>query len=240
MNLPPRDYWRAAQSCVRSLEREPVSSSREANRAAWAATRRFCSLPAVRSSSMHFRFSARPVFRPRSPESPIRGRSTARERRARPRFAPIVEDASRASGRWPASVPHWLLSHALRCLSACRSASAAIVAYHVFASSRRNHGRAVTVPSLNGFTQTFPAVLNRSFSPYSNRLDSGQRGCFSAFQAAADRMGQSMSSVAVELLVQSGQIAHPLGLAAVHWFLNVNTPQDLHRAEAVIARVMRA
>ncbi len=51
-------------------------------------------------------------------------------------------------------------------------------------------------------------------------------------------MGQPIASVGVELLVQSGQIAHPLGLPAAHWFLNVNTPQDLHRAEALIARVM--
>ena len=102
-------------------------------------------------------------------------------------------------------------------------------------------GLPVTVPAVSGFSQTFPVVLDRAVLPaLQNDLHSGQRGCFSAFQAAAKSLGQPVASIAVELLVQSGQITHPLGLAAAHWFLNVNTPQDLHRAEAVIARVMRA
>jgi molybdopterin-guanine dinucleotide biosynthesis protein A len=101
-------------------------------------------------------------------------------------------------------------------------------------------GLAVTVPAVNGFSQTFPVVFDRSVLPaLQSDLDSGQGGCFSAFQAAAHSLGQPIASVAVELLVQSGQITHPLGLAAAHWFLNMNTPQDLHRAEALIARVMR-
>jgi len=100
-------------------------------------------------------------------------------------------------------------------------------------------GLAVTLPSVNGFSQTFPVVLDRSVLPaLQNDLHSGQRGCFSAFQAAARSLGQPIASVAVELLVQSGQITHPLGLAATHWFLNVNTPQDLHRAEVLMARVI--
>jgi molybdopterin-guanine dinucleotide biosynthesis protein A len=100
-------------------------------------------------------------------------------------------------------------------------------------------GRAVTVPSVNGFSQTFPVVLDKSVLPaLQNDLHSGQGGCFSAFQSAAGGLGQPIASVAVELLVQSGQITHPLGLAAAYWFLNMNTPQDLHRAEALIARVI--
>jgi molybdenum cofactor guanylyltransferase len=100
-------------------------------------------------------------------------------------------------------------------------------------------GLAVTVPSVNRFSQTFPVVLDRSVLPaLQSDLHSGQGGCFSAFQAAAHSLGQPVASVAVELLVQSGQIVHPLGLAAAHWFLNVNTPQDLHRAEALMVRVI--
>jgi molybdopterin-guanine dinucleotide biosynthesis protein A len=100
-------------------------------------------------------------------------------------------------------------------------------------------GLAVTVPAVNGFSQTFPVVLDRSVLPaLQNNLDSGQRGCFSALQAAAHSLGQPVASIAVELLVQSGQIAHPLGLAAAHWFLNMNTPHDLHRAEALMAQVI--
>jgi molybdenum cofactor guanylyltransferase len=100
-------------------------------------------------------------------------------------------------------------------------------------------GRAVTVPSINGFSQTFPAVLDRFVLPaLQNDLHSGQRGCFSAFKTAANGVGQPVASLAVELLVQSGQVTHPLGWPPAHWFLNVNTPQDLHRAEALIARVI--
>lgn len=95
-------------------------------------------------------------------------------------------------------------------------------------------GRAVTVPALSGFTQTFPAVLNRDVLPVLKQaLDAGRGGCFSAFQAAAASAGQSISSVAVELLAQSGHVAHPDGLPPVLWFLNLNTPRDLERAEAL-------
>lgn len=94
--------------------------------------------------------------------------------------------------------------------------------------------RAVTVPSVNGFAQTFPVVLDRSVLPaLRTELHSGKRGCFSAFQAAAESFGQPISVAAVELLAQSGQVAHPLGLPPFRWFLNVNTPQDLQRAEAL-------
>ena len=43
----------------------------------------------------------------------------------------------------------------------------------------------------------------------------------------------------VELLVQSGQIAHPEDLPAVFWFKNVNTPEDLERAQAILANSHR-
>jgi molybdopterin-guanine dinucleotide biosynthesis protein A len=95
-------------------------------------------------------------------------------------------------------------------------------------------GHAITVPSMNGFIQTFPAVLERSALPeLQNELHSGQRGCLSAFRAAADGLSQPIAGLDVELLAQSGQISHPLGLPPVRWFLNVNAVQDLHRAEAL-------
>jgi molybdopterin-guanine dinucleotide biosynthesis protein A len=100
-------------------------------------------------------------------------------------------------------------------------------------------GHAVNVPSVNGFIQTFPAVLERSALPaLQNKLHSGQRGCFSAFRAAAGGLGQPIASLAVELLAQSGQVSHPFGLPPFRWFLNVNTPQDLRRAEELIARAI--
>ncbi len=64
-------------------------------------------------------------------------------------------------------------------------------------------GRAVTVPSVNGFSQTFPVVHDRSVLPaLQNDLHFGQGGCFSAFHAAARGMRQPIASIAVELLVQ--------------------------------------
>jgi molybdopterin-guanine dinucleotide biosynthesis protein A len=95
-------------------------------------------------------------------------------------------------------------------------------------------GSAVTVASVNGFAQTFPVVLDRFTLPaLQDELHSGRRGCFSAFRGAASRLDQPIAGVAVELLAQSGQVSHPLGLPPIHWFLNVNSPQDLRRAEAL-------
>ncbi len=95
-------------------------------------------------------------------------------------------------------------------------------------------GSAVTVPSLNGFAQTFPAVVDRAVLPHLQKdLEAGRGGCFSSFQAAAATMGRPMSVVPVELMVQIGKVAHPDGLPAALWFLNINTPQDLRRAEGL-------
>ena len=112
---------------------------------------------------------------------------------------------------------------------------ASLIAYLLYYA--RITGCAVTVPSVNGFAQTFPVVLDRSVLPVlQTQLDSGKRGCYAAFQAAARNAGEPIASVAVELLAQSGQVAHPLGLAPLRWFLNVNTPQDLERAETLAAQ----
>ena len=100
-------------------------------------------------------------------------------------------------------------------------------------------GHAVTVPSVNGFTQTFPAVVDSSALPaLQNELHSGRRGCLSAFRVAADGLGQPIDRLAVELLAQSGQVSHPLGLPPFRWFFNVNTPRDLRRAEELIAHAI--
>jgi molybdopterin-guanine dinucleotide biosynthesis protein A len=98
----------------------------------------------------------------------------------------------------------------------------------------RNTGRPVTVASVNGYAQTFPAVLDRAVLPTLERvLHSGQRGCYAAFEAAAAALGQPISVLPVEVLVQSGQSAHPLALPPAWWFSNVNSPADLARAESI-------
>lgn len=93
-------------------------------------------------------------------------------------------------------------------------------------------GHVVTVPTINCFAQTFPAVLDRAILPLLQaELAAGHLGCFAAFRSAAAAIGQPVSAVAVELLVQAGHVEHPAGLPPAHWFLNVNTPDDLERAE---------
>ena len=93
----------------------------------------------------------------------------------------------------------------------------------------------VILPSVSGFPQTFPAILDRAVLPVLEKeLQSGRRGCFSAFRAAAESLGQPLTVIPVEPLVQCGQISHPLGLPAARWFLNLNTAEDLRRAEDLL------
>lgn len=147
-------------------------------------------------------------------------------------YAPVVEDAEPGLGplggictalrsteaRWavflpvdlpllPSSLVRFLLSNAQTC------------------------GSAITLASLAGFAQTFPAVLDRAvLAGLQAELDSGRRGCFSAFQAAAGGLGKPINAVDAELLATGGQVAHPDGLPVPAWFLNINTAEDLRRA----------
>jgi molybdenum cofactor guanylyltransferase len=91
----------------------------------------------------------------------------------------------------------------------------------------------VTLASVNGFAQTFPAILNKAtLSPLLTELQAGRSGCLSAFRVAAASLGSSVSVLAVESLVQSGRVVHPDGLPASRWFLNVNAPHDLLQAQS--------
>lgn len=95
-------------------------------------------------------------------------------------------------------------------------------------------GSAVTVPSLADFAETFPAVIDRATLPaLKSELNAGRSGCFSAFQAAAKALHQPFSTVAVEPLLPSGQLSDPQGRPPSDWFLNLNTPADLVRAETL-------
>jgi molybdopterin-guanine dinucleotide biosynthesis protein A len=98
-----------------------------------------------------------------------------------------------------------------------------------------NHARVtaapITLATVNGFAQTFPAILSMAAYPaLLAELQAGRRGCYSAFQASAANLFQPISVLAVESLVQSGHVVHKDGLAASLWFLNVNIPADLLRA----------
>jgi molybdopterin-guanine dinucleotide biosynthesis protein A len=149
-------------------------------------------------------------------------------------FAPVVADASPGLG------PLGGICAALSSTSACRSVflpvdlpllPSSLVAFLLHHA--RIAGGAVTVPSIGGFAQTFPVVLDRAVLPVLEReLAAGRGGCFAAFQAAAASLGQSVTVIAAELLAQSGQVSHSHGLPAACWFLNVNAKADLLRAEA--------
>ena len=97
-------------------------------------------------------------------------------------------------------------------------------------------GSAVTLTSVDGFAQTFPAVIERSvLADLRAELEAGRSGCFAAFQAAAARRGQQVRVAPAEMLSQTGQVADPRGLLPFQWFLNVNTPAELERVRLAIA-----
>jgi molybdenum cofactor guanylyltransferase len=101
-------------------------------------------------------------------------------------------------------------------------------------------GAAVTLPSIAGFPQTFPVVLDRAIiSSLSASIRQGRSGCFFAFQLAAESLQRPLSILPAELLAQSGQVADPKGLHVSFWFLNVNDPAAIARAETLLARVHR-
>jgi molybdopterin-guanine dinucleotide biosynthesis protein A len=90
---------------------------------------------------------------------------------------------------------------------------------------------AVTLASINAFWQTFPAVISRRTLPIlEKRLRNRELGCLSAFRTAGGELGQTVSVLPVEILVQSGQVAHPQALPPARWFLNVNSAADLRLA----------
>jgi molybdenum cofactor guanylyltransferase len=90
-----------------------------------------------------------------------------------------------------------------------------------------------TLASINGFTQSFPAVISKiAYPALLAELRAGRRGSYSACQAAAASLCQPISVLAVESLAQSGHVIHPGALPVSRWFLNVNAPDDLLRAKS--------
>ena len=154
-------------------------------------------------------------------------------------FAPVVDDLGPNAGQGPLSgicsaLAVCLAQHAVFLPVDLPLLPPSLVLYLLFHA--RVSGSLVTVPSVNGFAQTFPAVVDRTARPVLQaRLEGGDRGCFSAFQAVAAKSGRLLSVVPVELLVQAGQVSHSYGLPAALWFLNVNSEKDLARAETLAA-----
>jgi molybdopterin-guanine dinucleotide biosynthesis protein A len=95
---------------------------------------------------------------------------------------------------------------------------------------------AITVASVAGFTQTFPAVIDlAALTSLQWSLNSDDRNALRGFRAAADLLTRPFSVLPVELLLQAGQVSSRQDLPPDLWFLNVNAPQDLSRAEALLA-----
>jgi molybdopterin-guanine dinucleotide biosynthesis protein A len=154
-------------------------------------------------------------------------------------FAPVVEDAGFAQGKGP-------LSGVCAALDATPARFAvflpvdvpfipsSLIAYLLFHS--RIAKSLITIASVSGFPQTFPAVIDRRALPLlRQRLMSEERGCLNAFQHAATSLAEPISVLSAELLVQSGQVSHPASLPSPFWFLNLNAPRDLMRAQALAA-----
>lgn len=162
--------------------------------------------------------------------------SIAGARSALAEFAPVVEDLQPGMGP-------------LGGISAALASAAAELAVFVpvdlpllpasllvfMLHHARITGAAVTLCSLNGFQESFPVVLSQQILPLlRGEVDAGRGGCYSAFKAAAASLGQAVNVLPVELLAQSGHVAHPRGLPAAGWFLNVNTPEELQCATSYL------
>jgi molybdenum cofactor guanylyltransferase len=150
-------------------------------------------------------------------------------------FAPVIEDGADTPGMGPLS-------------GICAALGATTARYAVFLPVDQpfipsslitfllSHARLteslISVASVSGSPQTFPAVIERRALHFlEGRLRSGERGCLNAFEGAANDLGRRLSIPQVELLVQSGQISDPASLPPAFWFLNLNSPQDFMRAE---------
>ncbi len=113
-----------------------------------------------------------------------------------------------------------------------------LIAYLLFHASIS--GRVVTLVSVNGFPQTFPAAIRRdALGVLTAELEAGRAGCFSAFRQAAAAFGQPVSILPLEALAQSGLVTHPDALSPAFWFLNVNSSAELARAERLVAAPIR-
>lgn len=99
-------------------------------------------------------------------------------------------------------------------------------------------GSGVTLVSVSGFIQTFPAIIHRDASSTLRAiLDSSDRKSLTAFQAAAKAIDKALSVLPIEFLSQAGQFHLPHGLFPAQAFLNVNTPHDIARAEGLLAAI---
>jgi molybdenum cofactor guanylyltransferase len=154
-------------------------------------------------------------------------------------FAPVVDDG--APGRGPlagvcAALASRSARHAVFLPVDQPLLPASLIAYLL--QDARLTGSAVTLASINGVAQTFPAVLDRAALPaLKAELDAGRLGCLQAFRTAASALGRRVRVVPAEYLAQAGQVVHRAAIPASQWFLNLNMPADLERVRRRIRRI---
>ena len=96
--------------------------------------------------------------------------------------------------------------------------------------------KAVTVVSVAGFTQTFPAIIDcAAIESLRESLHSDDRNCLKAFRAVGEALPGGFEALSLEVLLQPGQVRHPLALFPNQWFLSGNTPDDLRVLDEAIA-----
>jgi len=94
-------------------------------------------------------------------------------------------------------------------------------------------GAAISLASLQGFAQTFPAVVDRAVLPcLVEELECGRGGCYSAFAVACASSGRELAVLPVERAIVDGLVTHPTSLSIDLWFLNLNARTDVLRAES--------
>ncbi len=104
------------------------------------------------------------------------------------------------------------------------------------AIARMLHAARATAPgavlfTLNGFIQTFPAVVERALLPeLASELSSGHSGCLRAIRAAVLALHRPLRLLPLELLAQAGQCPDETLQHPFLWFLNLNTPTEVSAA----------
>jgi molybdopterin-guanine dinucleotide biosynthesis protein A len=158
-------------------------------------------------------------------------------------FAPVIDDPSHQDGLGPlagicSALAASSAQHAVFLPVDLPMLPSSLIAYMLHHA--RITAALVTVPSVASFAESFPCVIDRDTLPALKlRLESSDRGCFSAFQAASISLNRAISVLPVESLAQCGEISHPQGLAPSFWFLNINDSRELQRAESAAAASSR-
>ena len=96
---------------------------------------------------------------------------------------------------------------------------------------------AIAAVSVAGFIQTFPVVIHRGALPaLQTSLGVDRSQLPPRLSSRGRRSLPAFPIQPVELLIQSGQVSDPRGLPPADWFLNVNSPRDLARAESLLGQ----